>query len=544
MRLLVNAVRVDGGQQIADDPSEFDTAGLFLDPFLLLGVELPVEPGEAAGKGTHRVFVVRTHHHTHGEILERHGGLRNERLAGGLERFCDADGVNDHIVGLPADSGGRDFLEIVMVEGAGAAALHLLEIVAASHVAHEDQAFERLDVGARGDHVHGHGDAWIVVVSELGEDGFRILLGLVGDLLAELVAFGEFLAHGLDDVVGVAVGLGENKRLRDFGAAGEYLRPLVAEGADDSANLVGVDDVAIKLLGGIGDILILNLPALPARQAFAFLDLLPRLELAAVPGLLRIDGIDFAADIDAVGDGLFMVVFADDVLSEEAVGAVVRRGGQADEAGVEIFQDLPPEIVDRAVAFVDDDEVEEFRWNLAVIDNRHRLFRLNHFRRVDLLGGFIHLPVLQERVHALDGTDADLAVPGDEGRFQPLDVVEFREFPVVVIGHIGHEFLLGLFAEVLGVYEKEDAPGVSVFEQPVDRSDGSIGLAGAGRHLNERARAVILEGCLKLLNGIDLARPEARGVQVRKPPEPRTQRDRLVEPVPYRLRPEKVEYLP
>ena len=247
--LLVNAVRIDGGQQIADDPSEFDTAGLFLDPFLLGAVELPVEPGEAAGKGTHRVCVARTHHHTHGEILERHGGLRDERLAGGLERFCDADGVNDHIVGLPADSGGRDFLEIVMVEGAGAAALHLLEIVAASHVAHEDQAFERLDVGARGDHVHGYGDARVVVVPELGEDGFRILLGLVGNLLAELVAFGEFLAHGLDDVVGVAVGLGKDKRLRDFSAAGEYLRPLVAEGADDSADLVGVDDVAIELLG-------------------------------------------------------------------------------------------------------------------------------------------------------------------------------------------------------------------------------------------------------------------------------------------------------
>ena len=263
-------------------------------------------------------------------------------------------------------------------------------------------------------------------------------------------------------------------------------------------------------------------------------------------GLLRIDGIDFAADIDAVGDGLLMGILADDVLSEEAVGAVVRRGGQADEAGVKIFQDLPPEVVDRAVAFVDDDEVEEFRWNLAVIDNRHRLSRLNHFRfrRVDLIGGFIHLPILQERVHALDGTDADLAVPGDKGRFQPLDVVEFSEFPVVVIGHIGHEFLLGLFAQILGVDEKEDAPGVSVFEQPVNRSDGGIGLAGAGRHLNEGARAVIFEGYLQLLDGIDLACPESRGVQIRKPPEQRTQRGRLVEPVPYRLRPEKVEYLP
>ena len=83
--------------------------------------------------------------------------------------------------------------------------------------------------------------------------------------LQNLFAFGEFLAHGLDDVVGVAVGLGENKRLRDFIAAREYFRKLVSEGADDSANLIRIDDVAIELLGSIGDILILNLPALSSR---------------------------------------------------------------------------------------------------------------------------------------------------------------------------------------------------------------------------------------------------------------------------------------
>ena len=112
----------------------------------------------------------------------------------------------------------------------------------------------------------------------------------------------------------------------------------------------------------------------------------------------------------------------------------------------------------------------------------------------------------------------DLAILGYKGRFEPLDVVEFSEFPVIVIRHIGHEFLLGLFAEILGVYEKENALGVSVFEQPVDRSDGGIGLAGAGRHLNEGAWVVILEGCLQLFDGADLARPEARGVQIREAP--------------------------
>ena len=152
-----------------------------------------------------------------------------------------------------------------MVKGASAAALHLLKIIAAPHVAHEEQAFERLDVGARGDHVHGHSDAGIIVIPELGEDGFRVFLHLVGDLLAERVAFAEFLSHGLDDVVSVAVGLGKNECLRDFTAAREYLRQLIAKGADDSANLIGVDDVTVELPSVVDDVLVLDIPAPPAR---------------------------------------------------------------------------------------------------------------------------------------------------------------------------------------------------------------------------------------------------------------------------------------
>ena len=53
-----------------------------------------------------------------------------------------------------------------------------------------------------------------------------------------------------------------------------------------------------------------------------------------------------------------MGVFADHVLLEEPVGAVVRRGGEADQEGIEVLDHLPPQVVDRAVALVDDDRVE------------------------------------------------------------------------------------------------------------------------------------------------------------------------------------------
>ena len=140
-------------------------------------------------------------------------------------------------------------------------------------------------------------------------------------------------------------------------------------------------------------------------------------------GFLRIDDIDFIADIDAIGNGLFMVVFANDVLFEEAVGAVVRCGSQADEVSIEIFKNLTPNVVNRAVAFVDDDEVKELRWNPVVITDRHWLFKLNPLRRIDLLGGFIQILALQNRIHSLDGADTDLTVLCNVGRLEALDVV-------------------------------------------------------------------------------------------------------------------------
>ena len=51
-----------------------------------------------------------------------------------------------------------------------------------------------------------------------------------------------------------------------------------------------------------------------------------------------------------------MGVFGDDVLVEVADGFFGGGGGEADDEGVEGVEDLPPLVVDAAVAFVDDDE--------------------------------------------------------------------------------------------------------------------------------------------------------------------------------------------
>ena len=87
--------------------------------------------------------------------------------------------------------------------------------------------------------------------------------GAVGDLLGEVVALAELLAEDFDDVLGVGVVLGEDEGLGHLGAAGKDLgEELVAEGFDDGADLVRGDDVAVELVGIVGEVVVELLPAL------------------------------------------------------------------------------------------------------------------------------------------------------------------------------------------------------------------------------------------------------------------------------------------
>ena len=144
-----------------------------------------------------------------------------------------------------------------------------------------------------------------------------------------------------------------------------------------------------------------------------------------------------------------MGVLADDVLLEKAEGPVVRRCGQADKIGVEILDNLPPQIVDGPMTFIDDDDIEVFGWQLGVVDNGQGIFATEDlFGRVLFFSGFVQRLPLQRRVHALDGGNHHLRVIRHRRRDQALDVVEFGELAIVVIGDEGHEFLFGLFAQI------------------------------------------------------------------------------------------------
>ncbi len=71
----------------------------------------------------------------------------------------------------------------------------------------------------------------------------------------------------------MAVVLGEDEGFGDLGAAGEDLgEEFVPEGADDGADLVLGDDVAVELVGVVGEVIVEFLPADLAGQAVAFVD--------------------------------------------------------------------------------------------------------------------------------------------------------------------------------------------------------------------------------------------------------------------------------
>jgi hypothetical protein len=126
----------------------------------------------------------------------------------------------------------------------------------------------------------------------------------------------------------------------------------------DGADLIFHYDRAVEFLGAVGEVVVEFFPAKFSRFFVTLVDEEAFFDEAALFGDLGADAVNVVAYIDAIGDGAFVRVFADEVLIKEADGLFAGRGGEPDEEGVEVFEDLPPEVVDGAMAFVGDDKVE------------------------------------------------------------------------------------------------------------------------------------------------------------------------------------------
>ncbi len=283
----------------------------------------------------------------------------------------------------------------------------------------------------------------------------------------------------------------------------------VLERLEDGADLRLHHDGAVEVGGGVGEVFVEAFPADGARLLAAAVHVEALLDFAALLGDLGADAIDFVADIHAIGDGALVVVFHHEVLIEEADGLFARRGGQADEEGVEVFEHLPPQAVDGAMAFIDDDEVEGLDGDGGIVGDVLRAavgggdFVAGFF--VDVLVEFL---AAQDGVKALDGADGDAGDGIEVVRGEMLDVVNLGELAAGVGRDELIELALGLASEIRAVHEKEDALCTGVLDEPVGEAARGVGLARAGGHLDERARVIGGEGAFEIRDALDLAGAE------------------------------------
>ena len=160
-----------------------------------------------------------------------------------------------------------------------------------------------------------------------------------------------------------------------------------------------------------------------------------------------------------------MVVFHHEVLVEEPDGLLGGRGGEADKERIEVFQHLPPEIVDGTVAFVGDDEIERLDGNGGVVGD----LLWAGIGGADLVSGeFVgvlrEFLATQHGVEPLNGADGNAGNGVELVRGEVLDVVKLGE----LAPDLGRNELLelgcSLTTEIRAIYEKEDAarPGISL----------------------------------------------------------------------------------
>ena len=343
----------------------------FHDGLVVLFRDAVFHAGEASGNGRQHLFVGAAQCDRLQELIEGHTRFLFHRSGVGLVNLADTDRIhNDEVIFTHGV--GRDALEVVGLDHADAPALHLLEEGAGFDGAHEEDDFDRLDIGAGSDHVHGDGNAGQRRDTEGLDEIFWVRAGgAIGDLLCEVVPLAEFLAHDLDDVVGVGIVLGEDQRLGHPGAAGKDLsEELLLERLDDGADLVRGHHVAVELVGIVGEVVVELFPASGAGLTVALFHIEARIHFGAGLGDGGADAVHVVVHVHAVGHGLLVVVLHDEVLIEEAEGLLVGRGGEPDEGGVEVFEHLRPEVVDGPVAFVGDDDVEGFNGDGRVVLNR------------------------------------------------------------------------------------------------------------------------------------------------------------------------------
>jgi hypothetical protein len=85
-----------------------------------------------------------------------------------------------------------------------------------------------------------------------------------------------------------------------------------------------------------------------------------------------------------------------------------------------------------------------------------------------------------------------------------LDIVELGKSPAGAGRAKILEFVPGRTDQIGAVGEEQTAPELCMLEQPMAEHAGGVGLAGTGRHLDQRARMIGGERGLEICHGVDL----------------------------------------
>ena len=141
---------------------------------------------------------------------------------------------------------------------------------------------------------------------------------------------------------------------------------------NDCSYLVGSDNATVELVRSVLQIFVKLLQFLLTGftgELIPFIYLESSINLAALLGDLRFDTVNFITHIDAIGYGAVMVIFHHQILIKETQGLFRWCCRQSDDEAIEVFQYLPPQMVDGAVAFVGNNKIELFDGDFRVIND-------------------------------------------------------------------------------------------------------------------------------------------------------------------------------
>ena len=240
--------------------------------------------------------------------------------------------------------------------------------------------------------------------------------------------------------------------------------------------------------------------------------------MSAVLAHIGFDEENILSNIDSVNNSLLTGIFANYIFIKERKGTLVRCSSQADDKGIKILENLIPDVVNRAMAFVNDNAVEEFRRILFVVNDFFRCFGIcgNILVKRDFFRGFVQFLSFENGVHSLNGADADLHTVGNIRGLESMYAVNLRKRARIISRFIGKKLSFCLFAKAFGINEEKNTVHFAVFQKSVCGGNSSKSLSGTGSHLHQCFGTIVSKRSIKIFNCCNLTFAESRRIKFRE----------------------------